>query len=823
MTVESISTEIEYTANGVTTVFSYPYRVLTVNDVAVLQNGAPTPMGYTPTLVDGGNGGLLITFNFAPASGQIIKLMLAIPQTQEVVYIENDPFPAKVQESALDKLTLLIQQIGQLIFNNFRRTLRVPLGETVNELPAAATRANKYVAMDATGQPLMTTLSVANPGTGAIVASIGALKALSVSGLASGAECLVLSYYGIGGSSSQFGGGVFRYNSASVVAEDGGTIFQPNVGSGRWERMYDGDMYNTWFGTVGDGATDDTAAWQKALDVALANGRTLRGVKGNYLVAPLYANGSAWAAGGKVVVPGVELACVRALIGEGRMGFGTRFIAKPGSYPNATDAILTAVQIVNRRFEGLAFDGGTTVAKRLFYSDWTGPDTANGNTFRDLWGENCAGTPGVDGLAFSLDGAADGEIANLQYRGGTPDISFSIILAGGAIHAHDIYAYRGAIELTCQNMTITNSFIANGIRMRTTSQNFLNLVGFQISQDPSTGITFNSLVSGVGTTGSVNFLNGLFLKGASFASHFAGRFMLGGKVTNCHFVDDGYFGTIVPTGSALPVFDFQFCAVDGGGAFPASVPGQVDVALYQFRNGAAILEAQRRYPGALRLGDAEIEKDTLEANTGGLRLRSQALGTLTADTFIGLLYNRSNLSGETELVIRDGASTTPLWRLTAWDGAIASILLTMNAAAGEGFYPTPTNTWKNGRAGNLWSEIFAGNATINTSDADMKTELLPFTAAELAAARDIAREFSMFQMKDAIERKGQDAARWHVGTTVQRVEEIMKSHDLDPWRYSFMCKDADEDGNVHLGIRHEHLLMFIARGQEERLAALEAR
>lgn len=85
-----------------------------------------------------------------------------------------------------------------------------------------------------------------------------------------------------------------------------------------------------------------------------------------------------------------------------------------------------------------------------------------------------------------------------------------------------------------------------------------------------------------------------------------------------------------------------------------------------------------------------------------------------------------------------------------------------------------------------------GTGTINTSDAREKTSITPLTAAELAAAKELAAEVGTFQFLDAVAAKGADVTRLHIGLTVQRVIEIMQAHGLDPMRYGFICHDTWE-------------------------------
>ena len=125
--------------------------------------------------------------------------------------------------------------------------------------------------------------------------------------------------------------------------------------------------------------------------------------------------------------------------------------------------------------------------------------------------------------------------------------------------------------------------------------------------------------------------------------------------------------------------------------------------------------------------------------------------------------------------------------------------------------------------------------------------------------------FKVFQFTDAVEKKGADAARLHVGVVAQEVQQAFALKGLDATRYGLFCHDAweneyetvevvdqeevvDDEGNVvtprvthteqklitaagdRFGIRYEEALCLEAAYQrrradrlEERLAALEKR
>lgn len=176
--------------------------------------------------------------------------------------------------------------------------------------------------------------------------------------------------------------------------------------------------------------------------------------------------------------------------------------------------------------------------------------------------------------------------------------------------------------------------------------------------------------------------------------------------------------------------------------------------------------------------------------------------------------------------------------------------------AGGPVYQFNDNTYSLGKSNRRWSVVYAGTGTINTSDARDKTPVAALSEAELAAAKALAVEIGTYRFLDSITAKGADAARHHCGMTVQRAVAIMQANGLDPMRYGFICHDVwaeqqevwsdpqpevlDENGKViqparpaelltpylaagdRYSFRPDELLLFIARGFDARLTALEA-
>ena len=129
MSVTSIAAPVQYTANGSSRVFAYPYKFLANTDLVVLTTVIATAVDTNKTLnVDytvsgaGSASGGSITFTTAPAVGLIITIFRDTARVQQVDYVPQDNFPAETHETALDRLTVQSQDMAVIA----ARCLRIP-------------------------------------------------------------------------------------------------------------------------------------------------------------------------------------------------------------------------------------------------------------------------------------------------------------------------------------------------------------------------------------------------------------------------------------------------------------------------------------------------------------------------------------------------------------------------------------------------------------------------------------------------------------------------------------------------------------------------
>lgn len=262
------------------------------------------------------------------------------------------------------------------------------------------------------------------------------------------------------------------------------------------------------------------------------------------------------------------------------------------------------------------------------------------------------------------------------------------------------------------------------------------------------------------------------------------------------------------------------------------------------------MNASAKYVTPIVFGSTDSAFTTANPKYGA-GITAYATEAFTADTSGGMALEFFGVPNA------PGAAQPALTSLGTW--STTGLAVTGTLSASSHILPTIDNTSNLGSAALGMKELFCDNSTINTSDARRKTEVSALSTAEINAAKQLAKEIGSFKFLAAISEKG-DAARLHIGMTVQRAIEIMEANGLDPFAYSFICHDAwdqqgvehpaveakdavlDDDGNViepaveakhawtevtleagdKYSFRVHELLLFMAAGFEARLSALEA-
>ncbi len=277
--------------------------------------------------------------------------------------------------------------------------------------------------------------------------------------------------------------------------------------------------------------------------------------------------------------------------------------------------------------------------------------------------------------------------------------------------------------------------------------------------------------------------------------------------------------------------------------------GGVTMAACASPTGTLSLIGNQTVSGTLTASGAATVGSTLGV-TGLLTATAGIRSPVGTATYYGQAASTQHSAGNVGSICfgtSDGAGWTGLIVYNTHNGTYSSQSVGINTSYGGSYgsreilritsaaevHPGMDAAYPLGSGGYRWAVVYSATGAINTSDAREKTAVTTLSAAELTAAKALAAEIGTFQFLSAIQEKGQDRARHHAGLTVQRAMDILTANGLDPNRYGFICHDewqaeTGEDGTVtreagdRYSFRTDELLLFMARGFDARLSALEA-
>lgn len=220
-----------YTPNGVTTDFPFAFKIMSTNEIQVVDAAENViDLGYNVTIASSGEGGTVSFASPPPASVGEFYIQADPAFGQPTLYGATTTFNPGSLNNPTDRLAA--QNI--VLKNLTDRGIRYPIGESAQIMPAAAERAGKFFAHDADGNLIMST------GTGADSGLRTDLAAETGSTLIKAADG----------------------NTVQDNLEHGGWFKQ--AGTGAVERTSQDarrDFVNvTDFGALGDGDTDDLNA-----------------------------------------------------------------------------------------------------------------------------------------------------------------------------------------------------------------------------------------------------------------------------------------------------------------------------------------------------------------------------------------------------------------------------------------------------------------------------------------------------------------------------------------------------------------------------------
>lgn len=184
MPIGEQSTIAPHTGNGVATVFAFDFGLLSADDIKVLVDGVEITTGFTVSGVGSRTGGT-VTFSVAPANGAAILIVREVVRKRDTDYQYSGDFREEVVDDDFDRLWMALQEDGELV----QRGVRAPVGETLSELPVAASRVDKVLTFSTGGAIAL--VDIAAFTGGGIVELVPADGSITMTKLASAVQNLI--------------------------------------------------------------------------------------------------------------------------------------------------------------------------------------------------------------------------------------------------------------------------------------------------------------------------------------------------------------------------------------------------------------------------------------------------------------------------------------------------------------------------------------------------------------------------------------------------------------------------------------------------------
>lgn len=214
-----------YYPNGTTTVFPFDFKVMSENEVSLVDADGDAVVGFSYSVTVAEDEGGTVIFDTAPAAADLasFRIISAPALGQPSEFGSSTTFNPRTLNGPFDRLAVQVIDLA----NKVGRTLRLPIGSSAIDL--VGDRVGKFLSFDGSGNPIYSSGTGADAGLRVDLAGNGGA---ALSGFVQASSSAV---------------------ARSIQAKLRDTI---NVKD---------------FGATGDGATDDSTAIQNAVNAAIAN------------------------------------------------------------------------------------------------------------------------------------------------------------------------------------------------------------------------------------------------------------------------------------------------------------------------------------------------------------------------------------------------------------------------------------------------------------------------------------------------------------------------------------------------------------------------
>lgn len=581
-----------------------------------------------------------------------------------------------------------------------------------------------------------------------VVNSIAELKALSSDAIT---RAFVTGYYSVGDG----GGGFYWYDSSDTSSSDnGGTVIVATDG-GRWKLQHDGDVYFEQFGAVGDGTEDDYPAISElcaASGVFIGRGKPAK----TYCVGTLVT----------LSRPNFSLRCDINGMASGYGGI-IKYIGSSTGTPLTGAFIKTTSGAISQGICGFKLDANSR-AEGCLHLDVNDGASSHNPYANDLYFTGYTGRGliiGKDDQVSVHDGQLAGvQLNRLRWYGNVAGSSGLIVNAQNCE-----FASATLWDFNCIVGGHTNHIIAahGGVFVR-------NMVSTRATGYAVVGLGSQVVING--WRSEDRYLCDFTPTGAEGPCevtgflHRSGSALVGDDSINWNYTQHPLFlrGTLLGRVIVGP-----------------TAARYIDAAVFFSLGADFVLQAPRNQRGILH-----------NLSTGGVNVLGSA-PTYTIQTNDGtpqFVYNGEGCiinrpSGDSYVALGTSGSITAY--LAGLSGGLFQI---KNSAGGvrykfdsTEFYPGVDSSFNCGSASYRWSNIYASNGAIVTSDERQKTQIQPISDAVFRAWSKV--RFVQFKMLQAVEEKGNDGARWHFGVIAQEIKDAFESEGLDAFAYGLICYD----------------------------------
>lgn len=157
MTVSNVTRKVRYNGNGITTNFSYAFKIFANTDLEVYLVNDSTGVAVLQTLtthytvaINADSDGGSVTFVTPPPATEDVLIIRNLPTTQATDFPAVNPFPEQSMEDALDKLTLLIGELEESV----ERSIKFSDTSTSTGINVPEPEALKFIRWNATANGL---------------------------------------------------------------------------------------------------------------------------------------------------------------------------------------------------------------------------------------------------------------------------------------------------------------------------------------------------------------------------------------------------------------------------------------------------------------------------------------------------------------------------------------------------------------------------------------------------------------------------------------------------------------------------------------------